>query len=266
MKTGLSDERANYLRAIKRRKQTVVFLQIAVLVVFFAWWEVGAQFGFIDSFLFSSPSRILKTFANFGQNHLLMHIGTTVYETVVGFVLGSVLGMIAAIALWYSKLASDVVEPYLVVLNALPKVALGPIIIIWVGAGTGAIIAMALAISMIVCVLGVLGGFLQTDPDLQKMARTFGATKSQLFVKIILPAGVPALFSSLKIGIGLSLVGVITGEFLVSKAGLGYLIVYGGQVFQMDLVMSSVFILAVMAALMYWGIAFLEKKITPGYK
>lgn len=266
MSNKKGEARHQYLLAIKRRKRLVLFYQLAFLLLFFVWWEVSAKLGLVDSFLFSSPSRMVATFANYRANGLFLHIATTAYETLVGFVLGSVLGLVLAIALWYSPMACDVFEPYLVVLNSLPKVALGPIIIIWVGAGTGAIIVMALAISMIVSVLGVLGGFLQTDPELQKMAKTFGATRSQLFTKIIFPAGVPALFSALKIGIGLSLVGVITGEFLVSKAGLGYLIVYGGQVFQMDLVMSSVFILAIMAALMYWGISYLEKKITPGYK
>ena len=261
MKAELSP-RDLYLQKLRRRKRTVFSMQIFLLILFVALWELGAQYGLIDDFLFSSPGRILQTFLNYRQNGLILHIATTAYETLVGFVLGSALGVLLATLLWCSPLLCDILQPYLVILNSLPKVALGPIIIIWVGADTKAIIVMALAISLIVCVLDLLTAFLQTDPDLQKMALTFGADKRQLFFKIILPAGIPALFSALKIGIGLSLVGVITGEFLVSKAGLGYLIVYGGQVFQMDLVMSSVFILAVMAALMYRGIVFLEKRFS----
>ena len=266
MKPDNSAERKLYLKRKHTRKVTVAALQWLLIFTFLVCWELGVQGGKIDGFMFSSPFRILHTFADFRQNGLLLHIGTTVYETLAGFVLGSLLGVCTATLLWCSPLLCDVLQPYLVVLNSLPKVALGPIIIIWVGANTKAIIVMALAISLIVCVLDVLTAFVQTDSDLQKMARTFGANKWQLFVKIIFPAGIPALFSSLKIGIGLSLVGVITGEFLVSKAGLGYLIVYGGQVFQMDLVMSSVFILAVMAALMYRGVVFLEKKFTAPYR
>ena len=125
-----------------------------------------------------------------------------------------------AIVLWLSKFLSKVFEPFLVILNSLPKVALGPIIIIWVGAGTSSIIVMALAISLVVTILGILNGFLNTDPEKIKMARTFNANKLQILTKIVIPANIPTFISSLKINIGLSLVGVISGEFLVSKAGL----------------------------------------------
>ena len=146
-------------------------------------------------------------------------------------------------------------------LNSLPKVALGPIIIIWVGAGTQAIIVMAIAISLVVTILENLNGFLRTDENLIKMAKTFKANKLQILTKIILPANISTFISSLKVNIGLSLVGVISGEFLVSKAGLGYLIVYGGQVFKLDLVMTSVIILGILAGIMYGIVLLLEKFI-----
>lgn len=209
--------------------------------------------GLIDSFILSQPTRILRTYFNMAQNDLLMHMGVTIYETLVGFLLGAALGTLLAIVLWWSAFVSKVSEPYLVVLNSLPKIALGPVIIILVGAGTKAIIFMALAISLIVTVLEMLSGFRSTDKELIKMAATFGASKRQIFTKVVFPSNIVTLFNSLKINIGLSLVGVIAGEFLVSKAGLGYLIVYGGQVFQLDLVMASVIILSVVAALMYGG-------------
>lgn len=201
--------------------------------------------GLIDSFILSQPTRILRTYFNMAQNDLLMHMGVTIYETLVGFLLGAALGTLLAIVLWWSAFVSKVSEPYLVVLNSLPKIALGPVIIILVGAGTKAIIFMALAISLIVTVLEMLSGFRSTDKELIKMAATFGASKRQIFTKVVFPSNIVTLFNSLKINIGLSLVGVIAGEFLVSKAGLGYLIVYGGQVFQLDLVMASVIILSV---------------------
>ena len=163
--------------------------------------------------------------------------------------------------MWASSFISRVAEPYLVVLNSLPKIALGPVIIILVGAGTKAIIFMALAISLIVTVLEMLSGFRGTDAESIKMARTFGANKWQILTKIVLPSNLETLFNSLKINIGLSLVGVIAGEFLVSKAGLGYLIVYGGQVFQLDLVMSSVLILSVLAALMYETVVLAQRAV-----
>lgn len=257
----ISPERARYLAAKGRRRTAVTLCQVAIIVVIIAAWEVLARVGVIDSFIMSQPSRILRTLLNLSDNSLLRHIGVTCFETLVGFTLGVVMGNLIALALWWSKFLSRVAAPYLVILNALPKIALGPVIIIWVGAGMQAIIVMALAISLIVTVLEMLNGFLNTDRELVKMARTFGASKRQTFQKIIFPSNLHTLFNSLKVNIGLSLVGVIAGEFLVSKAGLGYLIVYGGQVFQMDLVMTSVIILAVLAALLYKGITVVERVV-----
>lgn len=257
----MSKERQKYLKQIKKEKFFVLLGQIAILVLFLGLWELGANKGLIDSFITSSPSRILKTFANFSANNLLVHIKVTVYETIIGFSIGTIMGFIIAIILWWSKFISKISEPYLVILNSLPKVALGPIIIIWVGAGTGAIIVMAVAISLIVTILDILSGFLETDKDLIKMANTFSASKFQILTKIVIPANISTFINSLKINIGLSLVGVISGEFLVSKAGLGYLITYGGQVFKLDLVMSSVIILGIIAGLMYLTVLLLEKII-----
>ena len=259
---AVSRERTLYLRRKRRRTHLVHACQIGFLVFFFAQWEISARLGWIDSFILSQPSRILETLRNMSQNHLMMHVGVTLYETLTGFVLGVLLGVAIAVVLWWSGFVSRVAEPYLVVLNSLPKIALGPVIIIVVGAGTEAIIFMALTISLIVTVLEMLAGFRATNPESIKMARTFGATKRQVFTKIVFPSNINTLFNSLKINIGLSLVGVIAGEFLVSKAGLGYLIVYGGQVFQLDLVMSSVLILSVMAALMYQSVVLLQKFVS----
>ena len=257
----MSDERKQYLRKIRIEKILVFGSQILLLVAFLGLWEFAANKGIIDSFITSSPSRIFKTFANFSSNDLLMHTKVTCYETIVGFILGTVMGIIIAKILWWSKFISKVVDPYLVVLNSLPKVALGPIIIIWVGAGTKAIIVMAIAISLIVTILDILNGFLNTDKEVIKMAKTFNASKFQILTKIVIPANISTFINSLKISIGLSLVGVISGEFLISKAGLGYLITYGGQVFKLDLVMSSVIILGIVAGLMYLAVTLLEKII-----
>ncbi len=241
------------------------FCQIGILVVFIAVWEAAARLGLIDSFILSQPSRIWQTFLNMAQSDLFMHVGVTVYETLVGFLMGVVFGTLSAVVLWWSSFISKVSEPYLVVLNSLPKIALGPVIIVIVGAGTKAIIFMALAISLIVTVLEMLNGFRNTDKEYIRMASTFGATKRQIFIKIVFPYNISTLFNSLKINIGLSLVGVIAGEFLVSKAGLGYLIVYGGQVFKLDLVMASVIILSVVAALMYEAVVLLQKLVLKWY-
>lgn len=258
---SLSDERKLYLKKLKREKFLVSLTQILLLLGLIALWEISANLNIIDSFITSQPSRILNTLINLTSNNLLHHIGVTTYETVVGFLLGTGLGIIIAIILWWSKFLEKVIEPFLVILNSLPKVALGPIIILWVGAGTPAIIVMAMAISLVVTILEILNGFVRTDKDLIKMAKTFNSSKLQILTKIIIPANIGTFINSLKVNIGLSLVGVISGEFLVSKAGLGYLIVYGGQVFKLDLVMTSVIILGILAGIMYGGVILLEKFI-----
>lgn len=253
------NEREIYLRKLRRKKRFILTAQIGLLVVLIAVWEILAQVGVIDSFITSQPSRVVKTIVNLSSNDLLVHLGVTCTETIIGFVSGVLLGLVIASILWWFDTFSQIFEPYLVILNSLPKIALGPIIIIWVGAGMKAIIVMALAISLVVTVMELLNGFNNTNKDMIKMARTFGATKAQIFSKIVLPANVTTLVNSLKINLGLSLVGVIAGEFLVSKAGLGYLIVYGGQVFKLDLVMASVIILAVFAAIIYKVVLIFEK-------
>jgi len=257
----ISPGRNLYLRKMRNNRRMIRFCQIFILVAVVFLWEFAARYGLIDSFIMSQPTRIWRTLANFRNNNLLLHIGITTLETIIGFTLGVIIGLVVALVLWWSKFLSKVFDPYLVVINALPKIALGPVIIIWVGAGMQAVIVMALAISLVVTIMEMLNGFKNTNAELTKMAHTFGANKLQTFIKIVFPSNLATLFSCLKINIGLSLVGVIAGEFLVSRAGLGYLIVYGGQVFQMDLVMTSVIILAVLAAVLYGLVAALERVV-----
>lgn len=257
---AVTTEQKAFLAQVRQRKITIISVQIALVILFFVFWELLAQFKLIDSFITSQPSRILQTLVNlYKEGQLFHHIGITCLETIIGFILGTIIGTIIAIVLWWSDFLSKVIEPYLVILNSLPKIALGPIFIVWIGAGPTAIIAIALAISLIVTVLEVLNGFLAVDQDLIKLVKTFGANRYQVLTKVVLPSTFPNIVNALKINVGLSWVGVIVGEFLVSKAGLGYLIVYGGQVFQLDLVMTSVLILAAAAALMYQGVVWLEK-------
>lgn len=257
---NLSSERIEYLRARRKRKILINLTQVLILLVFFALWEILARLKVIDSFITSQPSRIINTISNlYNEGQLFQHIGITCLETVVGFVSGTVLGTIIAVILWWSPFLSKVLEPYLVILNSLPKIALGPIFIVWFGAGTTSIIVIALAISLIVTILEVLNGFTATDEEQIKLVKTFGANRLQIFKKVVFPSNLPVIINSLKINVGLSWVGVIVGEFLVSKAGLGYLIVYGGQVFQLDLVMSSVIILCIAAGLMYQAVVLLQR-------
>ncbi|NLY18494.1 MAG: ABC transporter permease [Clostridiaceae bacterium] len=262
----ISAEQIQYLKKIEKQKRMVLFLRILVLVVFIAVWEAATLAQWIDPFIFSSPSRIVNTLIRlYKDGSAWMHVWTTLWETVTGFLLGTVLGILIAVALWVSETLSKVLEPYLVVGNALPKIALGPVFIVWLGAGSISIIAVAVSVSVIVTVLEVYTGFTEADPEKIRLVKSFGATRRQILKKVILPSSFPVMMNSLKVNVGLSWVGVIVGEFLVSKAGLGYLIVYGGQVFQLDLVMTSVVILSVLAALMYFGVQLLGKSISSRY-
>lgn len=256
---AISPEHAKYLKKLEQEKKMVRATQLLILVMVFALWELAAQWGIIDPFITSQPSRIVATIGNLYQQGVLFHhIGITCIETIIGFILGTVLGVLIAIGLWWCKFLSRVSEPYLVILNALPKIALGPVFIVWIGAGPTAIIVMTLAVSLIVTILEVWNGFLAVDKEKIKLVQIFGGTKSQVLTKVLLPASVPTIINALKVNVGLSWVGVIVGEFLVSKAGLGYLIVYGGQVFRLDLVMASVVILGIAAGIMYVGVMGLE--------
>jgi len=263
----ISKERAEFLRHVHRQTIMIKFTQIFILIMVFGLWEILAKLKIIDPFITSQPSRIINTIINlYKEGVLFRHIFITCIETIIGFTLGTILGTLVAIILWWSEFISKVSEPYLVVLNSLPKIALGPVFIVWIGAGPAAIIAMTLAISLIVTILEVLNGFMAIDKDKAKLVRAFGGTKLQIMAKVILPASLPTIINALKVNVGLSWVGVIVGEFLVSKAGLGYLIVYGGQVFKLDLVMTSVLILSVAAALMYQGVVYLEKLLVKRYE
>lgn len=258
----ISSERKEYLKRRSRHKRAILLFRSVILIGFFALWEISARLGLIDAFIMSSPSRIVKTVANlYASGDLFLHIGISCLETVIGFLLGTLTGTLIAIALWNSPFLSKVLDPYLVVLNSLPKTALGPVFIVWIGAGPSSIIAMTLAISLIVTILDVHNGFLSTDTEKIKLMRTLGASRCQILFKLVLPANLTTMINALKVNVGLSWVGVIMGEFLVSRAGLGYLIVYGSQVFKMDLVMATVLILAIAAALMYQCILLLEKAL-----
>lgn len=256
----ISQEHISYLHRVRMEKVFVRAIQVLIFGLALVLWEICADFKIVDPFITSQPSRVINTIVQLYKDGLLFeHIGITCLEAIVGFVLGTIIGTVIAIMLWWSEFLCKVLEPYLVILNSLPKIALGPIFIVWIGAGPSAIIVMTLAISLIVTVLEVLNGFLTIDQEKIKLVKTFGGTKFQVLTKVVLPASYPTMINALKINVGLSWVGVIVGEFLVSKAGLGYLIVYGGQVFKLDLVMTSVIILGVAAAVMYQGVVCLEK-------
>ncbi len=258
-----SEEHIRYLKKLKRNKIIILITQIMLAVLFIATWQLLAHFNLINTFITSSPSRVLKTIINLHQtNNLYTHIFSTVFETIISFSVGTIIGIVIATILWWNSFLSKVLDPYLIVLNSLPKVALGPIIIIWIGANTTSIVVMALLISVIVTIINVLQGFKETDPIKIKLMKALGATKYQTYFKLVLPSSFNNIISALKINVSMSLIGIVMGEFLVSKKGIGYLIVYGSQVFNLDLVITGIVILAIVSAIMYYLVYYLEKKLS----
>ncbi len=259
-KENYSKEHLIYLKKRKNNKIVVLSSQIGLLILFLFLWELLARTGLINSFITSSPSKIINTVGElFASGDLFMHMGVTLLETLVGFLIASLLGTFIAILLWWSETVRKILEPYIVILNSLPKIALGPLIIIWVGSGTSAIIAICVLICIIITIITMLNAFLSCDEDKILLMKSMGANKLKILFKLVIPYSIPNFISMLKINVGMSWVGSIMGEYLSSSAGLGYLIVYGSQVFRLDLVMTSTVLLCILAGLMYFAVALLEK-------
>lgn len=241
----------HYLRVQRRRLWSIRLSRLLVLAVLLAVWELAAVMKWVNPMLTSKPSSLLSSFSELAfEGQLFHHTWVTSVETLIGIVISMLLGIMIAIGFWWSGFASKVLEPYMVVLNALPKVALGPIFYIWLG-DTNSIYGMAIAISLIVTIIMIETGFREISRTKLKLMESFGATKFQMLRMVLLPASIPNIIATLKVNVGLTLVGVIMGEFLSSKAGLGYLIIYGGQVFQMDMVMVSIAMLAILSIVLY---------------
>ena len=258
-----SKEHKRYLKQIKKNKFLIRFTQITIIVFLIVIWQIAADNGLINTFISSSPKAVLNTLIKlYNSGDLFHHIFITFYEVLISFILGSFIGLMIATLLWRYNFLAKVLDPYLTVLNSLPKVSLGPIIIIIAGAGTNSIILMALFISVIITIMDIEGAFLNTDPNKIRLMQSFKAKQSQIFFKLILPNNFKNIISVLKVNLSLTFIGVIMGEFLVSKAGVGYLIMYGSQVFNLNLVITGIFILAIMASILYYLILFIEKRLS----
>lgn len=251
-----------YLHSLKRERKWVRFYQLIIFLIFFFTWELASQKQWIDPLIFSAPSKVWSLLIEkIADGSLLINIGFTLTETVFGFILGTVIGTLLAAILWWSPMLSKILDPYLVILNSMPKVALGPILIVALGPGFTSIVAMGAIISIIITTIVVYTSFKEVDPNYIKVLQTFKAKRLQIFKEAILPASFPVIISTLKVNVGLSWVGVIVGEFLVSSRGLGYMIIYGFQVFNFTLVMLSLLVIAIFATIMYQLVELLERKL-----
>lgn len=261
-KQNYSKAHKKYLRGLKTKSLLTHLTRILLLILLLSIWEISAAFNLVDPFITSSPSRIFNQIvAMLKDGTLVYHSWVTLYETLLAFFISTALGGLIALLLYVLPFVRRVLEPYLIVLNSLPKIALGPLIIVWIGTGTKSIVVMGILICIVITIISMLNGYLSVPKEKILLLKTMGASKFQILTKLIIPASLKDFISVLKINVGMSWVGVVMGEYLTSKAGLGYLIVYGGQVFKLDLVMSGVVVLCLLAGIMYGLVALLEMYI-----
>ena len=258
----ISDEytmQERFIRDHHRHHHFVTFFRLLIFVLFLLVWEMAGRFQLIDTFFFSSPSMVASYFMEMLQDgSFFTHTGITLLETLISFLLITLISLLAATLLWYSKTLSEILEPYLVVLNSLPKSALAPLFIVWLGTGTGTIIVAGISVAIFGSVISLYTGFKHTDPEKLKLIYTLGGKRMDAFFKVVFPFSIPMILSNMKVNIGLALVGVIIGEFLAARRGLGYLIIYGSQVFKLNMVITSIIILCIIAMGLYQGIQYLE--------
>lgn len=262
----VSQSQKIYLEGIRKEKIRVNCVRVLILVLFVALWEVCARTGVINDFIFSSPSRIVKCFVSMcADGSLFRHMWVTLYETFISFFLVIGVGLVAAVLMWLSRSFSRIIEPYIVVLNSLPKSALAPILIVWLGNNIRTIIISAISVAVFGTILTLYTGFMEMDPDKIKLIKTLGGNRFHVLTKVLIPGNLAVILNTMKVNMGLSLVGVIIGEFLAANEGLGYLIIYGSQVFKLDWVMLSIIILCIMATVLYQLINILEKVLERRY-
>ena len=205
-----SKEHRDYLKKVKKKKTIIIFFQILIILLFLGVWQILADYNLINTFLSSSPKGIIDTLINlYKTNNLFNHIYITVYETLISLVIGTITGLIVSSILWWNDYIAKIFDPYLTIFNSLPKVALGPIIIIIAGANQKSIIVMALLISVIITIINMYQSFILTDDNKIKLLKSFKASKFQIYKYLILPNSLSNIISTIKINISMSLVGAM---------------------------------------------------------
>ena len=256
----MMSEREIFLKKIKRTNRFITIWRFLIIIIILTLWEICARFHIVNTFLASSPSLVINTFISLiNDGSLFRHIFVTLFEVLTSFIISSILGIVIATILWNSRTLAKIVDPYLTIMNSLPKVALGPLIIIIIGASNFSIIVMALLISTFITIINIYHSFFVTDKNYIILLKSMNASKRQLFFKVVLPSNIINIINTLKVNISMNFIGVIMGELLVSKEGLGYLIMYGSQVFNINLVITSVVILAILSYLLYIVVELIEK-------
>ena len=258
----ISYEQTQYLNREKRNLYIIFFSRILLLLSFLLLWEVSSSQKWIDDFFFSSPSAIIRLFIEMCEDMVIIrHIMITLAETLLSFLFVTIASILSAICLIRFPKIANILEPFLVILNSLPKSALAPLIIVWLGTGMKTIIIAGMSVAIFGSIINMYTGFTQVEEEKIKLIYTLGGSKKDTLFHVILPSSIPIIVSNMKVNIGLALVGVIIGEFLAAKEGLGYLIIYGSQIFQLDLLIMSIIILCIIAIILYQVINIIEKRL-----
>lgn len=256
----MSKIQEEFIQQTMKTRRKILAWRVLILILLLLAWEGATRLGLMDAFIFSSPTRIALCFIQMVRDRMIFyHLGITLGETFLSFFLVILIGILLAILLWWNDALARILEPYLVVLNSLPKTALAPVFIVWLGNNMKTIIVAAVSVAVFSTTITLYNTFLEMDPEKIKLIQTLGGKKKDILCKLLLPGNLPAIISIMKVDIGLTLVGVIIGEFLAAKAGLGYLIVYGSQVFKLDYVLLSIVILCLISTGLYLLISCLEK-------
>ena len=257
-----SEEHQKYLKKEKKYKIIAHLTQILIIVFLFLTWQFLSDKKIINTFLYSNPKLIIETIIDLiKQNILFSHVLITLYEVLLSFIIATLISFIISTILWWNKFLSKVFSPFLTIINSLPKVALGPLIIIWAGANINSIIIMSLLISTFITIINLHEDFISTDKNYIILMKSLGATKKDIYQKVILQSNKINIISSLKINLSMNFIGVIMGELLVSKKGLGYLIMYASSIFNIKLVITAIIILGILSFILYSIISYIEKKL-----
>jgi NitT/TauT family transport system permease protein len=239
-------------------------LQATAVAVLLLLWELGVRLGWISDFLFGAPSGIFKVFLRMAASgDLLSDTGYTVFEAILGFVIGTIFGSVAGLALWYSVFVARVVEPFIVAINSVPKIALAPMIILWFGTGLVSKVADAVMLTAIVALIAAYQAAKDADTDLQSLLVSMGASKHQIFYKAIIPSAIPPIIATFRINIGFGLVGAVVGEFISSQHGLGHLIYNASSFYDLNTVWVGLFVLMLVGFVLYYVIDVFERLLVP---
>lgn len=254
-------------RAPKRRRRSFdtplvrAVIQVALVAGLLAAWEGGVRAGLISGFLFGSPVGIARiAMHNVADGSLLLDTWVTVYEATLGFVIGTVAGSVLGLALWYSRFVAQITEPLIVAFNSVPKIAFAPIVILWFGTGLSSKVALAISLTAIVALIAAYQAAKEADQDLQALLFTLGASKHQIFYKMIVPSSLPSIIATFRINVGFGLVGAVVGEFISSQRGLGHLVFTASSFYDLNTVWVGLGTLMVLGFLLYFAIDLIERK------